>query len=184
MAKTPPLHPPGRGPQTLQLDCSPLGATAPIRLNRRARHIAVRTKHTAVARLGFEHGLAATTLIKELTCVRGHGLRGPVTAVGTDQGGDQDGQRLLLINRAYPVRPKNRAKAGSRTTSSHPTQADSPRAPNSTTNTGVKQHKAATRLPNTPLTSRARELMVSPPEPWPLCPRPSSPMRPPSTVTK
>src|SRR5205809_700679 len=63
--------------------------TAVARLHRRARHLTVRAKNTAVARLGLETLATASAIVEELTGVSGHGFRSLMIAVRTDDRGFQ-----------------------------------------------------------------------------------------------
>ena len=66
------------------------GAFIARHLHRRAGHRAVRAEHTAVARVGLEHGRAAGAVMEVRACVRGHGFRPFMAALWAGQGGPQD----------------------------------------------------------------------------------------------
>ncbi len=137
----------------------PLAATGFPFLNWRARHIPVGTKHAAVAWLRTQERLAAPAVIEPLASIGRHCLGFGMPTFGTYDGRGQLNRRLCLFHSAYTVMPMNTAKAGRSTTSSMPTKADSPTAPNKTASTGVKQQSAATIVPMRPALRRVQSFI-------------------------
>jgi hypothetical protein len=73
-------------------------------LHGRARHVAIGTEHTAVARLRTQHSATVPAVVEELSGARGHRLRLPVPTLWTGDGGCENGchrpHSIVIIRKA------------------------------------------------------------------------------------